>query len=177
MKKGFTLTEVLVAVAILILLTAIILPNFSQMRQRGRDVRRVTDLKGMQVALERYFTKYGQYPDIGGKEVAISGDVSCYTEPYNAIAFNDPGFNLNKLVTEGFMSSFPKDPRNRNNFCYLYRVNTICSDGLGLEINDNKKYTLVFKPERFDTFGGREGGEHSVKDWSLNEFWLCLDSE
>jgi len=61
-KKGFTLIEILVVVAIIGLLASIILVGLGSFRARGRDARRIADLREVQNALELYFTKYGYYP-------------------------------------------------------------------------------------------------------------------
>lgn len=173
MKKGFTLTEVLVAVAILILLTAIILPNFSQMRQKSRDVKRITDLKALQVALDRYFTKYGKFPATGGK-VAVSGNPEdCFSGGTDRRNFS--GTSLQDLVDEGFISSLPKDPVNKKrgsvHYCYNYYPYYSCQN----EGHSLATYALYFYPENIETFGGPGGGEHSTKRYRSSNDVLCLD--
>jgi len=65
MKKnnGFTFIEVLIVVAIIGILASIILVGLSGFRNRGRDTRRVADLREVQNGLELYYTKNGVYPD------------------------------------------------------------------------------------------------------------------
>jgi prepilin-type N-terminal cleavage/methylation domain-containing protein len=63
-KKGFTLIEILIVVAIIGLLTSIILVGLGSFRARGRDARRIADLRETQNGLELYFTKNGSYPDV-----------------------------------------------------------------------------------------------------------------
>ncbi|MEK7193911.1 MAG: type II secretion system protein [Patescibacteria group bacterium] len=62
MKKGFTLVEVLIVVAIIGLLSSVILVGLGGFRSRGRDARRIADLREVQSALEIYYTKNQQYP-------------------------------------------------------------------------------------------------------------------
>ena len=60
-RKGFTLIEILVVVAIVAILSAVIVVGLGPARRQGRDARRIVDLKQVQVALELYFNAYGQY--------------------------------------------------------------------------------------------------------------------
>lgn len=62
-RKGFTLIELLIVIAIIGLLASIVLVGFGSFRARGRDARRVADLRQTQNALELYYTKNNAYPD------------------------------------------------------------------------------------------------------------------
>jgi prepilin-type N-terminal cleavage/methylation domain-containing protein len=61
-RKGFTLVEVLVTVAIVIILTAIILAALDAIRAKGRDARRISDIKQIQGAIENYFSSCYRFP-------------------------------------------------------------------------------------------------------------------
>ncbi len=61
-KSGFTLIEVLIVVAIIGLLASIVLVGLGSFRARGRDARRVADLRQTQNALELFYTKNNAYP-------------------------------------------------------------------------------------------------------------------
>jgi len=67
-RKGFTLVELLVVMAIMIVLAIMMLGAFnpSGMVNRGRDALRKKDLNRIKIALEEYFNDKGTYPmDIG----------------------------------------------------------------------------------------------------------------
>ena len=53
-NKSFTLIEILVVIAILAGFMALLVPNFMEVRVKSRDVRRKSDLKTIQKALELY---------------------------------------------------------------------------------------------------------------------------
>jgi len=63
-KKGFTLIEMLIVVAIIGILSALILVGLSSFRTRGRDARRIADVKQVQNGLEIYYTKNLKYPTV-----------------------------------------------------------------------------------------------------------------
>lgn len=70
MKKGFTLIEILVVVAIIGILASIVLVGLGGFRERARDSRRIADLRQVQNVLELYANKCGRYPTQG----AVSPD-------------------------------------------------------------------------------------------------------
>jgi len=60
---GFTLIELLVVIAIIGILSSIVLTNLNSSRQKARDVKRVSDIKQLQLALALYFdANNGRYP-------------------------------------------------------------------------------------------------------------------
>jgi prepilin-type N-terminal cleavage/methylation domain-containing protein len=61
-KKGFTLIEMLIVIAIIGILSSILLVGLGAFRGRGRDARRISDLRQVQNALELYFNQTGTYP-------------------------------------------------------------------------------------------------------------------
>jgi len=61
-KKGFTLIEVLIVVSIIGLLASIVLASVSAFRSRGRDTRRLADIRQIQGALEFYYSTNGSFP-------------------------------------------------------------------------------------------------------------------
>ncbi len=92
-KQGFTLIELLVVVAIISLLSSVVMASLSSARMKGRDSKKIQELKNVSLALNLYFDKYGRYP------------VSPNNVPYNHLA--DFNAVVGTLVTEGFMPSIP----------------------------------------------------------------------
>jgi len=60
--KGFTLIELLVVVAIIGILAAFAIPQFSAYRARAYDSQMKSDLKNAAVAMESYFAENQTYP-------------------------------------------------------------------------------------------------------------------
>lgn len=61
-KRGFTLIELLVVIAIIGLLASIITASLSTARAKGRDAKRIADIRTIQLALEEYYNDNGSYP-------------------------------------------------------------------------------------------------------------------
>lgn len=61
-ERGFTLIELLVVIAIIGLLSSIVLSSLNTARIKGRDARRLSDMKQLQTALELYYSDNIAYP-------------------------------------------------------------------------------------------------------------------
>lgn len=90
-KRGFTLIELLVVIAIIGILSSVVLASLNSARRKGRDARRIADLKQIQLALELSYDKNGFYP------AAISGT---------------------ELTADGFIAAMPKDPTTQAAYAY-----------------------------------------------------------
>lgn len=86
---GFTLIELLVVIAIIGILSSVVLASLNTARAKGRDARRVSDIKQLQLALELYYDAHQSYP--------------ATTAP---------------LATESFISSVPMDPSDAVDYPY-----------------------------------------------------------
>ncbi len=60
--RGFTLIEILVVIAIIGILATIITASLSTSKAKGRDARRIADIKTIQAALELYYNDNLMYP-------------------------------------------------------------------------------------------------------------------
>ncbi len=60
--RGFTLTEVLIVLALLAVLAILLLWNFQSKQGQARDARRKTDLDRIKVAFEEYYNDHNCYP-------------------------------------------------------------------------------------------------------------------
>jgi prepilin-type N-terminal cleavage/methylation domain-containing protein len=107
-RKGFTLIEMLIVIAIIGILSSIVLVGLGPVQRRGRDARRQSDLRGAQNALELYYNKCGRYP----------GDENCGdTKPANWDKLSDIIGHSNIGVPK-----LPNDPSAASEKNYYYGV-------------------------------------------------------
>lgn len=90
-SRGFTLIELLVVIAIIGILSSVVLASLNSARQKGRDARRIADIKQLQLALELYYDANSSYP--------------------NALS-------TTTLVSSGYIAAIPSDPTT--NAAYQY---------------------------------------------------------
>jgi general secretion pathway protein G len=66
MKKahhcGFTLIEILVAIAVIAVMASVVIANMGQGSAQSRDAERLSDIRNIESALERYRLQNGRYP-------------------------------------------------------------------------------------------------------------------
>lgn len=62
-KGGFTLIELLVVIGIIGVLASMVTASLTSARRKSRDLRRIADVKQLQLALELYFSGHNEYPD------------------------------------------------------------------------------------------------------------------
>jgi prepilin-type N-terminal cleavage/methylation domain-containing protein len=88
-KKGFTLVELLVVIAIIGLLSTVAMVALDNARQKGRDAKRLSDMKQILTALELYREMYGVYPantdensdGCGGWDIGYLGQNDIFIDP------------------------------------------------------------------------------------------------
>ncbi len=111
-STGFTLVELLVVIAIIGILASIILASLSTARAKGRDAKRISDIKEIQLALELYYDANSNYP------------MNIYGSP-------------SPLVSQGYISVMPVDPSygtctdGSQSGCYKYVVLNSTNCGIG----------------------------------------------
>jgi prepilin-type N-terminal cleavage/methylation domain-containing protein len=93
-RKGFTLVELLVAISILAVLIAVLLPNLMGVRDKAKDSQRVQDLNTLKNSLRMYYDDKQTY-------VFTSGEGS---EEWSDLESGCTGC-LSDLVTLGYLPS------------------------------------------------------------------------
>ena len=81
-KKGFTLIELMVVIAIIGIVASVVTASLLTARKKGRDGRRVADMNQLKTALELYTNyNFGLYPTTGQGLNQLTGATTCGNAP------------------------------------------------------------------------------------------------
>jgi len=142
-ERGFTLLELLIAVAILGLLASIISAPIMASRQRSRDAKRLEDFRVIRDALEMYQNDHGSYPPAPCGWNCNGYFYSCVSS--GAAAWS----NFATYLTPYISGEVPIDPINTPNrppwsiadegYCYAY--GNVANPGVGPVPGGIKEHT------------------------------------
>jgi prepilin-type N-terminal cleavage/methylation domain-containing protein len=138
-QLGFTLIELLVVIAIIGLISSVVLASLNTARIKGRDARRISDIKQLQIALEFYYDKNGNYP-----QAINTWNDDCDGKTGTG-SFSDA---LNPLITDEFIPVIPEDPlfpQNTHPSCYFYRTDYSGAYCSGISLSPD--YMIIFRGE------------------------------
>lgn len=109
-KAGFTLLELMIAISIVAIISAIGLTSFNQSQKLARDSKRKQDLRSIAVALELFYQKNGRYPCItGGSWQTSQGGTDWLEDKGTGVA---PCPSSNTKINPTYINTTPKDPLN-----------------------------------------------------------------
>ena len=132
-NRGFTLIELLVVVAIIGILSTVSLISLNSVRGRGRDAKRITELKEIQKALLLYYTDNNKYPvEPYGIFLGSSPDPSFGT-PY--ICLTNNGFKKTTCSSNSiiYMNPLPIEPFVNNPVYYYQYTSNNNGDTYGID--------------------------------------------
>ena len=101
LRRGFTLIELVVVIAIISLIASLAIVQFSSVKARARDVERERDMKTFQTALALYVASRRVFPIYSG---VITG-----TDAMSAA-----------LLGDSAIPTIPRDPINGGVYLYSY---------------------------------------------------------
>lgn len=99
-NRGFTLIELLVVIAIIGILSSVVLASLNSARQKGRDARRIADIKQLQLALELYYDANSRYPATISTSTLVSpGYIAALPADPNGTAYSYAGLDTNSSAS------------------------------------------------------------------------------
>lgn len=139
--SGFTLIELLVVIAIIGILSSVVLASLSTARKKARDMRRISDVHQIQLALEIYKDQFGIYP---ASEVETGAPpAACWGWDSSIIDLNtNTRFFIEELELSGVMPKVPIDPSQGTSvdcdtqFAYKYHKYAKGTNGCPAERGD-----------------------------------------
>lgn len=182
-NNGFTLIELMVVIAIMGLLSSVLLVALNSARKKGRDARRLADLRQIATALDMYYDTYGQYPPNTDSD-CIGWDTS------NMNTANNPNAFIHPLVNSGILAASPNDPGKSTNtfggpyFYVYYRYDPTSPywlPGWSAPDSNYQRPFYVLALVNFETVTGRHpaspGWQCPGRDWSTMFTWVTGKTE
>lgn len=148
--KGFTLIELMVAIAIIAILATVGMVVYSTAQKSGRISKRIQDLQAIKTALEIYKTANGNYPTPDPVGTVSGWRSQC--AQWGSRANTDVIPTATGFIP-GYMPVFPADPAmdtvgNKN--CYLYRSDGYDYKIMAYQLFDMTNVEIFSKPELVD---------------------------
>ncbi len=140
--QGFTLIEILVAIAIMSIVFGFIISSAGALQRKSRDQQRTTDLQNIQSALAQYYADQQNYP--------VSFTTSIKSSNGNIYLNNVPTDPLGSAYSYTSQSSFSDTTScdNTTTSCQFYHLcaklenapigSTGCAAGYNFELTPNK---------------------------------------
>ncbi|KKR81247.1 MAG: Type II secretion system protein G [Candidatus Daviesbacteria bacterium GW2011_GWA1_41_61] len=124
LSRGFSLIELLIVVSIIIILITIAVSSYSGFQKNSRDVKRQTDLKIIQSALEQYHADQSYYASNSAMVAATLSGLTSGLKTYLRVFPKDPKADSDltfKYLYEASPSGCQNDPVLKN-YCTGYRM-------------------------------------------------------
>ena len=133
-RKGFTLIEILIVVAIIAILASVVLVGLGPTQQAGRDARRLSDLHETQNGLELYYNKCGFYPGSAAATACTAAN-NVNTGGYASMVTAITGSGLG-------IPSIPLDPTNATPHIYRFATDANASNYILSAVLENKNNSV-----------------------------------
>ena len=130
-KDGFTIVELLVVVVVIAILASITIVSYSGIQEKAKDVRRVTEVKSIQDALEFYYMDRGVYPPGCGSDAKDSTACSVwFLEEYLIPEYVG---NMPQSDPNGLDYAYVRgDSRDSYGILVMYETKPVCKAGVRL---------------------------------------------
>ncbi|MBI1857111.1 prepilin-type N-terminal cleavage/methylation domain-containing protein [Candidatus Saccharibacteria bacterium] len=112
-EKGFTIIELLIVIAIIIILAALVLNNFQGAQAKARDTQRVTDINNIHSKLEEYYNENNYYPSTFTASTFPGIDGESLKDPKGQTV------TINAAVADQTAAQAVANPGTGNNYLYV----------------------------------------------------------
>ncbi|MEI7792066.1 MAG: prepilin-type N-terminal cleavage/methylation domain-containing protein [Candidatus Berkelbacteria bacterium] len=131
LKKGFTLVELLVVIAVIGILSAVVVLNTNSAKSKARDAIRLSDMATLKTSLGLYLEANGKYPDQRpSPDPSTTCLTNCVISRSDTAMDGNPGKYISDMDTY-FPGGLPNDPINKSNgsgnYFYSYQAIVVVS--------------------------------------------------
>ncbi len=146
--------ELVIAVSVISILAGTATSLFSSRLEKTRDIRRLTDIRGIQAAIEQFYADTGSFPPADSSPGHANWDVS-----------HDGAF-IPELKRRGYLIDALVDPINDQVFHYRYQVYPAGTHGCQ---GHTPFYVLGVREFENESYATENSGffQCSGRDWGL----------
>lgn len=124
-KKGFTLIELMVVIAIVALMSSIVLSALTSTRTKARDTDRIAELRNIEKALHLYSISNNGTVPIASPSFTVWSDFYSYNSSTLCATAGNPNLAVQGLFTALINAkTLPtrplNDPMSSKGYCYIY---------------------------------------------------------
>ena len=181
--NAFTLIELIVVIAIIGILASVIYPSFSNYQKKGRDGKRLADIKNIASALDQYYLDNGSYPTstqdtLAPFQYGSIKDLNVLVPKYLSKLPNDPLTKNTNLYWTGTQNYLTNNRDGYYNYYYfIVDTSILCYNSINFNTSTykliNKRFILVYTLETAtntqNTFPCWGGGADNKKYWFLQQ--------
>jgi len=113
MKSGFTLLELLITLALLGIIIASAIPEYSSYKKKGYDFRAQNDMRNVAIAEEAYYMDSEEYFNCSNEECSVLPGITKISEGTQISVVSDElGFEIESTHPKGTGKTFRWDSEN-----------------------------------------------------------------
>lgn len=177
-RSAFTLTELLIVIAIIVLLVSLLLAAMAQVQAKGRETRTLATMQAFSNACDAFQQEHGFYPGVVPEAIlAVPANQGQLTGTENAVLHLMGGFVREEDVGDGFGPDYPAPEWVPLVFHTAagtpYRIKiSVARIGEG-PIIDDKPYAPYLTPgdDEFGLAEGQEGDDTGVRVPEILDAW------
>lgn len=162
-RRGFTLVELLIVVAVIAILVAILVPNFMRARAQSQVAASKSNLRSLGVALEQYHASNGLYPvGLGpaGETIRPGIAYACHKGTAHGIHSNCGSPAALAVLVPTYVRAIPVDPCTGGQYLYTSTSGSTYSLEIDYPSNDPCDPIVGTAGDPIDLTYTPEGGLH-----------------
>ncbi len=122
--KGFSAIELLITLAVASIIFGLAIPAAKTARMKGRNDKRISDMRVIQIALEHYYDDYSTYPNwctssCTNPNIKLQGGLAASAGGY----FSPTSWSSFSGLLLAYLPQMPSDPINSSGdfaYCYMW---------------------------------------------------------
>ena len=116
-KRGFTLIELMIVVAIIAIILSLAIPSLQNARKSANEGRAIATLRSISTVQEQYKTRFGAYADWVGK-LEDAGYIAIRFDEYDVLYYSGE-------THRWYLSAGPRSPADADRYFFVDQTGVI----------------------------------------------------